>query len=84
MGAPDSRVTGVAGLVAFNSFTQGLGLGRELAQKFAHLKSGRQVVYPMAAQMQLFIDAAIAGAPRVFGLEVLAADPVFLLSLIHI
>lgn len=78
MGAPDSRVTGVAGLVAFNSFTQGLGLGRELAQKFAHLKSGRQVVYPMAAQMQLFIDAVIAGAPRVFGLEVLAADPVFL------
>ena len=78
MGPPDSRVTGVAGLVAFNAFTQGLGLGRELGQKFAHLKPGRQVVYPMAAQMQLFLDAAIAGAPRVFGLEFFAADPVFL------
>lgn len=77
-GAPDPRVTGVAGLVAFNAFTQGLGFGRELAQKFGHLKRGRQVVYPMAAQMQLFIDAVIAGAARVFGLEVLAADPVFL------
>lgn len=76
-GAPDPRVSGVTGLVAFNAFTQERGLGRELAQRFAHLKRGRQVVYPMAAQMQLFIDAVVAGAPRVFGLEVLAADPVF-------
>lgn len=76
-GAPDPRVSGVAGLVAFNAFTQEVGLGRELARRFAHLKCGRQVVYPIAAQMQLFIDAVVAGAPRVFGLEVLAADPVF-------
>lgn len=76
-GAPDPRVTGVAGLVAFNAFTQELGLGRELARKFGDLKRGRQVVYPIAAQMQLLIDASIAGAPRVFGLELLAADPVF-------
>ncbi len=77
VGAPDPRVTGVAGLVAFNAFTQELGLGRELARDFSRLKRGRQVVYPMAAQMQLFIDALVAGAPRVFGLEVLASDPVF-------
>jgi hypothetical protein len=77
VGAPDPRVSGVAGLVGFNAFTQELGLGRELARHFAHLKRGRRVVYPMAAQMQLFVDAAIAGAQRVFGLEELAADPVF-------
>lgn len=70
-------MTGVAGLIAFNAFTQELGVGRELARHFSHLKRGRQVVYPMPAQMQLFIDAVIAGAPRVFGLETLAADPVF-------
>jgi len=75
--APDPRVSGVAGFVAFNTFTQELGLGRELARHFARLKRGRQVVYPIAAQMQLFIDAVVAGTPRVFGLEVLAADPVF-------
>lgn len=31
----------------------------------------------MAAQMQLLIDAAVCGASRVFGLEMLAADPLF-------
>jgi hypothetical protein len=76
-GQDDPRVTGVAGLVGFNAFTQELGIGRELAREFAHLKSGPHVVYPMAAQMQLFIDAVVAGATRVFGLEMLAADPVF-------
>jgi len=76
-GKDDPRVTGVAGLIGFNAFTQELGMGRELARRFAYLKSGRQVVYPMAAQMQLFVDAVVAGATRVFGLEMLAADPVF-------
>jgi hypothetical protein len=76
-GAEDPRVTGMAGLVAFNAFTQELGLGRELGRTFARLKPGRQVVYPMGAQLQLYIDSVLAGAARVFGLEQLAADPVF-------
>jgi hypothetical protein len=76
-GKPDPKVTGVAGLVGFNAFTQELGFGRELGRRFSHLKQGRRVVYPMSAQMQLFIDAIIAGESRVFGLETLAADPVF-------
>jgi len=77
VGAPDARVSGVGGLVEFNGFTQRVGVARELSRRFRHLKSGRRVAYPMAAQMQLFIDAIVAGASRVFGLEMLAADPVF-------
>lgn len=77
VGQRDDRVTGMGGLVQFNAFTQDAGIGRELSRLFAHLKSGRDVVYPMAAQMQLLIDATVAGVPRVFGLEMLASDPVF-------
>ena len=77
VGKPDPRVSGVGGLVEFNGFTQRIGLGRELSLRFAHLKSGRHVAYPMAAQMQLFVDAIVAGASRVFGLEMLASDPIF-------
>jgi hypothetical protein len=76
-GKPDSRVTGLGGLVAFNAFVGKAGIGRELSRRFKHLKTGRKVVYPMAAQMQLLMDAVVAGASRVFGLEMLAADPVF-------
>lgn len=76
-GAPDARVTGFGGLLSFNAFTHGLGLHRELREHFGHLKSGHGVVYPMDAQMQLLIDAAVCGASRVFGLEMLAADALF-------
>lgn len=77
VGKVDPKVSGVAGLVAFNGFTQSIGLGRELGERFGHLKRRQRVVYPMSAQMQLFLDAVIAGESRVFGLETLAADPVF-------
>lgn len=70
-------MTGFGGLASFNAFTRELGLHRELRAGFGKLKSGRGVVYPMAAQMQLLIDAAVCGASRVFGLEMLAADSLF-------
>ena len=77
LGRTDPKVTGIGGLAAFNAFTRALGLDRELGRGFDHLKTGRSVVYPMSAQMQLVLDAAVCGAGRVFGLEALAADPLF-------
>jgi hypothetical protein len=44
---------------------------------FYRLKKGRLVVYPMEAQLRLLLDANVAGEGRVFGLESLAADPLF-------
>ena len=63
--------------MAFNAFTRGHGLHRELRRRFGHLKTGRGVVYPMAAQIQLLLDAWVAGAQRVLDIEMLAADPLF-------
>jgi hypothetical protein len=77
IGAPDARLTTVGGLVSFNAFVREQGLHRELARRFGHLKTGRGVVYPMGAQMQLMLDMSVAGGQRVFDLEMLAADPLF-------
>jgi hypothetical protein len=49
----------------------------QLARLFFRLKSGRLVVYPMEAQLRLLLDANVAGEARVFGLESLAPDPLF-------
>jgi hypothetical protein len=35
------------------------------------------VVYPMPAQLRLLMDAALVGEARVFGIEALSADPLF-------
>jgi hypothetical protein len=73
----ESKLTGVGGLVAFGAFARELGVDRELARRFERLKAAPQASYPMAAQMRLLIDASIAGEDRVFGLEALSADPLF-------
>jgi hypothetical protein len=77
IGEPDAKLTTVGGLVSFNAFVREQGLHRELAMRFGHLKTGRGVVYPMGAQMQLLLDLSVAGGQRVFDLEMLAADPLF-------
>lgn len=77
VGPPDGRLSSVGGLVSFNAFAREHGLHRELRRRFGHLKTGAQVVYPMAAQMQLLLDAWVAGAQRVLDVEMLAADPLF-------
>jgi hypothetical protein len=53
--------------------------GTELqrAGRRGNLKTGAGVVYPMGSQMQLSMDASVAGAQRVFDMERLAADPLF-------
>lgn len=76
-GRADPNVTSVGGLVAFGVFARELGVDRELRRKFGGLKAHGNVVYPMGAQLRMLIDAQVVGAHRVFGLEWLAADPVF-------
>lgn len=76
-GRPDPNVTAVGGLVDFGVFARDLGVDRELKRKFGGLKAHGNVVYPMGTQLRMLIDAQIVGAHRVFGIEWLAADPVF-------
>jgi len=54
-----------------------LGVHRDLKRLFWRLKSGPMVVYPMEAQLQLLLYSNVVGEHRVFGLEALAADPLF-------
>lgn len=77
VGRPDASLTSVAGLVPFGQFVRGLGIDWELKQLFSHIKTGLRVVYPMPEQLRLLIDANAVGEQRVFGLEALAADPLF-------
>lgn len=76
-GQPDSTLTGVGGLVAFGRFTRRHGVERELRRRFSDLKSGNGVVYPMEAQLRLLLDLAVAGEDRIFALEALSADRLF-------
>ena len=77
IGQTDAKLTTVGGLVSFNAFAGEQGLPGELRRRFGHLKTGAGVVYPMGAQMQLLLDMSVAGGQRVFDLEMLAADPLF-------
>jgi hypothetical protein len=73
----DATLTGCGGLATFGTFLREQDIDRELARRFTRLKSGSLVVYPMAAQLRLLIDAAVLGENRVFGLESWAADVLF-------
>ena len=76
-GQDDATLTGVAGLASFGSFCRRKGIDAELRRLFFRLKSSIMVVYPMEAQLRLLLDANVVGEARVFGLESLAADPLF-------
>jgi hypothetical protein len=73
----ETTLTSVAGLVEFGAFVRSVGLRAKLRERFAHLKTGSMVVYPMHEQIQLVMDLHVAGEGRVFGLESLAHDPLF-------
>lgn len=77
IGETDASLTGVSGLVPFGKFVRSLGIDWELRQLFGDVKAGSQVVYPMPEQIRLLIDANAVGEQRVFGLEALAIDPLF-------
>jgi hypothetical protein len=76
-GEPDDTLTGMGGLVAFGRFTRCLGLERELRERFGGLKEGRGVVYPMGDQLRLLLDVAVVGEDRLFALEALSSDRLF-------
>jgi hypothetical protein len=76
-GRSDATLTGAAGLASFGTFCRRKGVDAELRRRFERLKDGRMVVYPMEAQLRLLLDANVVGETRVFGLESLAADPLF-------
>jgi Transposase DDE domain group 1 len=78
LGAPDSSLRGVAGLAPFGAFLADDGLDRALHDAFSAFKDAPSVVSPMTAQLRLLMDAFAAGEARVFGLEALAADPLFI------
>lgn len=76
--ASDTSLTSVAGLVEFGTWARELGVDRKLAATFGRLKPlTERVVYPMGAQLRLLLDAFVAGEGRVFGIESLAADALF-------
>lgn len=76
-GADDRTLSGLGGLVRFNAFVQEQGLPARFRSTFGRLKTSARVVYPIHCQMQLLLDAAVAGARRVFDVEHMAPDPVF-------
>jgi hypothetical protein len=76
-GTPDPNLTGVAGLAGFGVHLRRIGVDHELHDKFGRLKSGPRVIYPMGAQLRLLMDSVAVGETRVFGVEALAADPLF-------
>lgn len=79
VGRTDPSLTAVAGLVMFGSFLRDFGVDRMLRQLFGDLKSRLLGIYPMEAQLRLLIDAFVVGEHRVFGVEGLAADPLFVM-----
>jgi Transposase DDE domain group 1 len=76
-GRPDPGLSGCGGLARFGAFARDLGVDAELRRLFFGLKAGPLVVYPMEAQLRLLLDVAVVGEPRVFGVEALACDPLF-------
>ena len=74
--ATEKNLTGTAGLVPFGAYIRDLGIDRMLGS-FNRLKASPSVIYPMAAQMRMLLDTMVAGEERVFGLESLSADPLF-------
>src|SRR5262249_7917013 len=77
-GAPDGNLTAIAGLPAFGSYVRRLGVDDALHRSFHRLKADPNVVYPMGAQLRLLTDTFVVGETRVFGIEGLAADPLFI------
>ena len=76
-GKRDPHLTGVAGLVGFGAYLYELGIDRVLHKLFNHLKTGNRMVYVMGIQIRMLIDLFVVGEFRIFGLEALAADPLF-------
>lgn len=77
LGRPDPNLTAVGGLVSMGAYLRRIGLDQQLRDNFNSLKSNPRVIYPMSAQLRLLLDAFLVGETRVFGVEGLASDPLF-------
>lgn len=77
LGPHDPSLSSLGGLVVFNALVDDLGVGASLRSVCAPLKIGRSVVYPMQAQVRLLLDLFVVGGTRLFDLEYLASDPLF-------
>jgi hypothetical protein len=76
-GTPDPSLTGIAGLVGFGQFTRTEGVDGALSTLANRCKAAPTVVYPLGVQLRTLLDAFVCGETRPFGLEALAADPLF-------
>jgi hypothetical protein len=77
IGRPDGNTTAVGGLVSYGVFLRENGIDDALTRIGRRLKSSPSVVYPMGGQLRLLTDAFAVGETRVFGVEGLASDPLF-------
>lgn len=77
VGQPDPNLTGVAGLVSFGVYLRKIGIDQQFQEAFAGLKTSPRVVYPIDANLRLLLDAFAVGESRVFNVEALASDPLF-------
>jgi len=77
IGTSDAGLTAYGGLAGFGAFMREIGVDEALRDQFWRLKSGAMVIYPMQTQLRLLMDAAAIGEARVFGVEALSADPLF-------
>ncbi len=79
VGAADPTLTGMAGLLDFDRLLHDEGLPAVLVKNFDHMKQGYRVVYPMSFQLHLLLSAFAVGMERVFDLEWLARDALFVM-----
>lgn len=77
LGPHDPSLSSFGGLVAFNALIEESGVAQVLRSVCAPLKTGRSVVYPMETQVRLLLDLFVVGGTRLFDLEYLASDPLF-------
>jgi hypothetical protein len=72
-----NSLSSVAGLVMFGAFLSAIGVDSQLREAFDNMKHPDLTIYPMGAQLRMLLDLFVAGEYRVFGLEDLASDPLF-------
>jgi hypothetical protein len=77
IGPDDPTLSSFGGLVGFNAMLETLGVATSLRALCAPLKTGRTVVYPMETQVRLLLDLLVVGGTRIFDLEYLVGDPLF-------
>ena len=66
-----------AGLALFAKYLWTVGIDRQLEERFISLKDEEKTTFPMDCVLRMLVDMFAAGASRVFDLEALAGDSLF-------